>query len=64
MIATLTPRLQLLVESICGQGCEHVDEVINALDQQLSAEETKQLDSPEKALVLAALKNIMAVYDQ
>lgn len=57
-------KLQYVIEHICANGCEHVNEVIEILECQESTPETSPLSAQETELVLLELKAIMAVYEQ
>jgi hypothetical protein len=52
------------IESICQQGCNHVRDVIDALENSQHVDAISQLHEDEKKTVLHELKNIMAVYDK
>jgi hypothetical protein len=50
------------IESLCQLGCREVRQVIAALEQGLAVPGTEGLGDVERALVLAELRAIMAVY--
>jgi len=62
MKARLTARLQAIIDSICGQGCQHVRQFIQQLQQGKVDEKTKALNPRERNLLLEELESIMAVY--
>jgi hypothetical protein len=64
MKARLTAHLQTIIDSICGQGCQHVRQLIQQLQQGKLDEKTKSLNAQERKLVLAELQSIMSVYKQ
>ena len=44
MKARLSARLQSIIDSICGQGCQHVRQFIQQLQQGKLDEKTKSLN--------------------
>jgi hypothetical protein len=62
MKARLTARLQTIIDSICGQGCQQVRQFIQQLQQGKLDEKTKSLNAQERNLILAELESIMSVY--
>jgi hypothetical protein len=64
MKARLTARLQTIIDSICGQGCQYVRQFIQQLQQGKLDEKTKSLNVQERNLILAELESIMSVYKQ
>ncbi|MEO5342278.1 MAG: hypothetical protein H7842_02875 [Gammaproteobacteria bacterium SHHR-1] len=56
-------RVEYSIERLCHKGCKAVWGVIHALEQGQSLEETQGLSPEELSLVLAELKQIMAVYE-
>ena len=56
-------HIQSIIESICGLGCEGVNEIIDVLEHGNSVAETSALDKSDQLRVLMELKAIMAVYD-
>lgn len=50
------------VESICARGCQQVHADIAQLEDGGELPETEGLSEPDRALVLAELKAVMAVY--
>lgn len=59
----LPPKLQLCVESLCGEGCQAVYNYIEQLENGGSVPQTELFSYEERQDVLAELKSIMAVYD-
>jgi hypothetical protein len=57
-------RVQFIVESICGLGCDRVREIIQTLEAGESVSETSGLADAQQQLVLAELQAIMSVYDK
>lgn len=62
MKAKLSARLQSIIDSICGQGCQHVRQFIQQLQQGKVDDKTKSLNTQERNLILAELESIMSVY--
>ncbi len=56
-------HIQSIIESICGLGCDRVNEIIDTLERGNSVDETRALDTSDQLRVLMELKAIMAVYD-
>lgn len=56
-------KVDQFVESICEQGCSHVNHVIELLEQQQVLTELDVLNLVEKNILLQELRSIMAVYD-
>lgn len=59
---TSQDRIDLVMESLCGQGCKAVWGVIATLESGRALPQTDGLDPEELELLLAELKSIMAVY--
>ena len=57
-------RVQSVVESICGLGCDRVREIIQALEAGELVGEASGLVESQRLEVLAELKAIMSVYDK
>jgi hypothetical protein len=57
-------RIESCVESLCHKGCKAVWGDIEALERGAELPETRSLTHRERAMVLAELKSIMAVYAQ
>jgi hypothetical protein len=57
-------RVQSVVESICGLGCDRVREIIQALEVGELVSEASGLVESQRLEVLAELKAIMSVYDK
>ncbi len=55
--------MEARVTALCELGCVRVREVIAALETGEIPAELKDLDQADRAVLLAALKDIMAVYD-
>ncbi len=55
-------RVEARVEALCQKGCRQVRRAIAALEAGAELPETEGLDPGARALVLADLKQIMAVY--
>ena len=51
-----------ILESICSQGCRHVNSVIKQIESGEITEYTRQLSSDECQRLLLELKSIMDVY--
>lgn len=64
MPADMPAHLQLIVDTLCAQGCARVGKIIEQLRQGDEIEETRGLSAEERAAVLAELVNIMEVYDK
>ena len=64
MIDSLPEHLLKTVELICESGCEQVNQTIDQLQRHEDTEPTSKLNAEEQQQVLAALKNIMSVYDK
>jgi hypothetical protein len=62
MKAKLSAHLQAIVDSICGQGCQQVRQIIQQLQQGGAVEKTQSLSAKERNVLLAELQSIMAVY--
>ncbi|MCK5726766.1 MAG: hypothetical protein KAH22_08085 [Thiotrichaceae bacterium] len=56
-------RIESLVETICEQGCAHVNQVIVLLQKKDSPKGLELLTNTEKNSILQELSSIMAVYD-
>lgn len=63
MKARLNAHLQTIIDSICGQGCQYVRQLIQQLQQGKVDEKTKSLNAQERKLILAELQSIMSVYN-
>lgn len=61
---SLPAHLQLIVESLCTDGCKTVHAYIDSLENNEVVFTMKGLTTAEHRLVLAELKTIMAVYDR
>jgi len=57
-----SPAVEQCIEALCHQGCRQVWGYIAVLEKGDSLPETEGLSREETAIVLAELKNIMAVY--
>ena len=62
MAALLKPVLEARLERICEKGCRLVWDDIAVLERGGDLAETVDLDGRERALLLAELKAVMAVY--
>lgn len=51
------------IEDLCKQGCQHVNNVIQKLEQNQTVEELKGLSDEEKQQILINLNDIMSVYN-
>ena len=60
----LSDHARTAVESICGLGCDRVNEIIDALESGHSVKETAGLDRSDRYQVLRELKDIMSVYER
>lgn len=56
-------KVQQCVDALCLNGCNAVRAAIEAMELGLPQQCEASLSDEEKALVLAELKSIMAVYD-
>ena len=59
----LAPHVQDLVESICEQGCQQVNQVIDDIEKGAEPETPLPLANHEKKQLVTELKAIMSVYD-
>jgi hypothetical protein len=50
------------VDSICNQGCQYVNSVLEDSATRVDCNELTQLCDHEQAIVLAELKSVMSVY--
>ena len=57
-----TEDLDLLIESICSDGCITVTKTIMQLEKEESPTSLKYLNSSERQSVLKELKSIMDIY--
>jgi hypothetical protein len=55
-------RIELALESLCGQGCKAVWGIIASLESGQALPQTNGLSAYELETLLAELKAIMAVY--
>lgn len=55
-------RIEGLIEALCQKGCRQVRRDIAALEAGAELPETRGLTPRERRLLLAELKQIMAVY--
>ena len=55
-------KIDLLLESLCGEGCKAVSGVIENLESGSALPQTDGLSAEELDTLLAELKSIMAVY--
>lgn len=55
-------RIEVALESLCGQGCKAVWGVIASLESGQALPQTDGLSEQELETLLAELKSIMAVY--
>lgn len=56
--------LQHIVEDICSNGCEAVNQIIKSLQNEETVEAVESLNQNERQRVLAELSDIMSVYEQ
>ena len=56
-------QLSECLEALCQCGCDAVLATIAAMESGQTIPQTEQLNEEERAIVLAELKSIMAVYD-
>ena len=59
----LTTEVDAHVARICDLGCRRVYEVIAELERGQSSDATRSLSDSLRAVVLAELKAVMAIYD-
>ena len=59
----LTPQVEQAVDAICALGCEVVSGYIMALRNGETRPEYAALDPGQRAVLLAELQAIMAVYE-
>ncbi|MCW8853628.1 MAG: hypothetical protein OQK76_02900 [Gammaproteobacteria bacterium] len=52
------------VEAICHQGCTSVSDIIDALENGITVEQTTHLSCDELIALLKELKAIMAIYEK
>ena len=64
MSADLPGHLQLIVDDICGDGCNRVNQIIETLAQDEVTGAMEALSKVERQQVLDELRDIMAVYEQ
>ena len=57
-----TEELDLLIESICGDGCITVTKTIMQLEKDEFPSNLQHLNSSERQSVLKELKSIMDIY--
>lgn len=55
-------KVDILLESLCGEGCKAVRGVIDNLESGEALPQTNGLSDQELDTLLAELKSIMAVY--
>lgn len=60
--ATESADIDLVLESLCGQGCKAVWRVIASLESGEALPQTDGLSADELDTLLAELKSVMAVY--
>ncbi|MGB5397801.1 MAG: hypothetical protein WBN96_11685 [Gammaproteobacteria bacterium] len=60
----LPNHLQLIVDDICGDGCNRVNHIIKTLQKDEVIEAMEALSAVERQRVLDELREIMAVYEQ
>ncbi len=60
----LEPKLQSIVEQLCSEGCQQVNVYIQEIEAEHWPDVMLELTEPNRHLVLAELKSIMAVYDR
>ncbi len=58
----LSANLSIIVESLCEQGCNQVNETIRLLELKQPVEALKHFNEQEKKEILFALSDIMSVY--
>jgi len=58
----LPEALSNKVEDLCQQGCQHVNDVIQRLEQKQPIEELNDLNDGERQQILTTLNDIMSVY--
>jgi len=63
MRARLSARLQAIIDSMCGRGCQQVRQIIRQLQQNKVVAGTQSLSAKERGALLEELQSIMAVYD-
>jgi hypothetical protein len=51
------------IEKICNQGCREVNDIIELLENNQQAEQTRHLTTDETTVVLNELKSIMTIYN-
>jgi hypothetical protein len=52
------------VDSICNQGCQYVNSVLEDYVTRVGCHELAELADDEQAIVLAELRSVMSVYAQ
>jgi hypothetical protein len=58
-----TEDFDLLIESICGDGCIIVNKTIMLLEKEESPSSLQHLNATEHQTILKELKSIMDIYD-
>jgi len=61
-VRTQTQRIDLVLESLCSEGCKAVWGIIASLESGDALPQTDGLSEGELDTLLAELKSIMAVY--
>lgn len=60
----LEPRLQLVIESLCGDGCRTVRQHIADIEHGHPPCQLGNLNPKDQQAILTELKDIMSVYDR
>ena len=55
-------QIDSCLEDVCLQGCQAVNEIIQALEKKQEIETVKHLSVIQRRILLQELKKIMAVY--
>ncbi len=62
--SSLPPHLADKIESLCEQGCQHVNKVIDCLETNRDMDELDGFNAEERKSILLTLTDIMAVYSE
>lgn len=60
--ATLAPHVQSKIESLCAQGCNRVNDLLQRAQQNAALEELSSFNPLEKQQIITELTDIMSVY--
>ena len=57
-------KISDIIESICQQGCNSVNDVIDSLEKGEIQDHGKSLNAADRIQLIKELKEIMSVYDR